>query len=286
MSKKRILVGFSVLAGSVMMSGMPAMADLTVNGVPTGTNWVTSSVNGGALELSTELPNVFNSQIGVGPTGGNGQVGAETFTTGALPFVLDAISISTNGTSIAIPSGLSIHLYAVNTTTTAASTGYVPSTAVYTNGTPAGAAIVGANNTTGDLLGVNGSGVGQGLPVALANPTPAEVLEFDLSNGTTNDQITLAPNTLYSLEVWNTISGQALLWNRTSTPVYAGGQAYATGSGGAGATENSAISRNQIASGARYADLAVYGSAVPEPGTLSLIGLSCLGLLRRRSRQS
>jgi hypothetical protein len=255
-----------------------ARADVAFQTDGASAAWTTTA-NGGSQQVVTELPNDETSQLTIASGGSQGEVGAETFTTGSSPFTLTAFEISSQG-GAAVASGLSIHLFALNSTTNAGSGGYVPSTAVSTSG----------SNTTGDLLGLIGT-AGQGLTFAYGGQGApgtgtADLMEFDLSNGAnSSDQITLAANTLYAVEIWNT-STSGFLWNRTNAPAYAGGQAYATG--GLGATESSTVSRNQLIGGSpRIADLAVFGTSAstPEPASLGLLGIAAMGLMGRRRGQ-
>ena len=232
--------------------------------------WSTTA-NGGTQQVLTEAnPTIQTAEMTIASGGGQGVAAGETFTTGATPFTLTAFQISNKGGS-AVASGLSIHLYVLKSNITPSSTAYVPNTD----------AVTGSPNTSGDLLGVDGSGVGQGLTFTYGGATaPAagtsDLMEFDLSGA---DQVTLAANTLYTVEIWNT-STSSFFWSRNAT-TYAGGQAYATGST-SGAVENSTTSRNQLVGGApRFADLAVFGT-VPEPTTLGGLALGGLVLLGRR----
>ena len=88
---------------------------------------------------------------------------------------------------------------------------------------------------------------------------------------------------------------QSITWTAGTTPAPAvltvttdgSGNATVYGWGGNGISTNSSGSNGGQNADTTYLDgFQIAVAPVPEPTTLSLIGLSCLGLLRRKSRQS
>jgi hypothetical protein len=142
---------------------------------------------------------------------------------------------------------------------------------------PAQNVVVTATNTTGDLLGVNGSGVGQGLPITLPE-SPDTVMEFDFTGA---DQVQLTSGDLYAFEIWDPLnggggSGSILYVDRDTNPGAMGyassGQLYGT-STTAGAAENSSTNRGQFIGGsARQMLFAVYAEPSNVSATWNIAG--------------
>jgi hypothetical protein len=122
---------------------------------------------------------------------------------------------------------------------------------------------------------------GNGLDVTINGSGGAQYITFDLTGA---DEIFLAPNTKYALE-FDLLTGQHS-WLRSNAGTYPDGNLYQ------GASElnfngtppaNGRGQRNQVGgTPQRDGGLALY--AVPEPGSLSLIGVAAVGLLARRRR--
>jgi hypothetical protein len=125
---------------------------------------------------------------------------------------------------------------------------------------------VGAVST--NLLAADATGVV--LPAYGVVGTTGAIFDFQFSGA---DAITLTAGQEYIFEVGTTST--AILWPRMANNAldYPAGQGFSA---------RSPINGNAL----RDLSLGVAVSAVPEPTSLGLIGLSCLGMLRRRSRQS
>lgn len=125
----------------------------------------------------------------------------------------------------------------------------------------------GTSPVSANLLAADATGVI--LPAYSVVGTTGAIFDFQFSGA---DAITLTAGQEYIFEVGGSTS--AILWPRmaNNTLDYPAGQGFSS---------RSPINGNSL----RDLSLGVAVS-VPEPGTLSLIGLSCLGLLKRRSRKS
>jgi hypothetical protein len=123
---------------------------------------------------------------------------------------------------------------------------------------------------------------GAGLPFTFFGSGGQQYMTLDLTGA---DEITLAPNTKYALEFDITSGGAgAFSWMRSGSGQYPDGNLYA------GSSEmnfngtppaNGRGERDQVGgTPQRDAGFALY--AVPEPGSLSLIAIAGMALLRRR----
>jgi PEP-CTERM motif len=129
---------------------------------------------------------------------------------------------------------------------------------------------------------------GGGAGLSFTTPGSSGTVQgmFLLSNGTTSDEVTLNAGDTYALEFWTpTSSGasQNFVWSR--------GGAVATDGQMMGSTSSSTarltIASLGLAGGApRTASLALFALPVPEPSSLSLLGLGVLGALSLRRRSA
>jgi hypothetical protein len=106
-----------------------------------------------------------------------------------------------------------------------------------------------------------GGGTGLSFPV-VGVPLTA-ILNFNLNNGVTNDQVTLTAGTSYAIEFWNrvpTFDANAFTWMRSSNPD-PGGQAFAKKDTDDVRTSRNTIAANRLAGGSpRTFALALYGT--------------------------
>src|SRR5262249_40693349 len=134
-----------------------------------------------------------------------------------------------------------------------------------------------------DLLGG-----GSGLPFTSGGISGSSIANFTLDNTTTNDQVTLNAGVSYAVELWNqtnSYNANALTWNRNST-ADPGGQGFAKQNTTNAASRNT-LAANGLAGGApRVFQIALYGTTVPEPTSVVLMGLGGVavvaGVARRR----
>ena len=184
-------------------------------------------VNPGNSDGQPNLDGQTPVNEGVGS--GSFSVLSQTFTTGATGFTLGEIAFAVagggngNGTN-----PYSIHLFQLNSSVTAASTGYTLSTAEVGH----------------DLFG-SGSGLSFGLA------TPGAIEQFVFSGA---DEVALQPSTVYAIELWgdqNTTAGTFYIRpSGADTPAqpYTGGQAYQIGTTtNAGQSDNSSVVRGEVA---------------------------------------
>jgi hypothetical protein len=145
--------------------------------------------------------------------------------------------------------------------------------------------IAGGTNTDGfvntsfssDLLGG-----GAGLTFAFNGSPGAQYIRLDLTGA---DQIVLAPNSQYAIEI-DVLTGQ-WSWLRSAAAGYAGGNIYQAATENAfngTPPANNRGQRNQVGgSPDRDGGLALYG--IPEPTSMVLFSISLMGIgLVRRSR--
>jgi hypothetical protein len=121
------------------------------------------------------------------------------------------------------------------------------------------------------FVGTDLLGAGLGLPFSVAGIPSTSILNFNLTNSATNDQVTLTAGTSYAVEFWNrvpTFDADAYTWMRSSNPD-PGGQTFAKQDTNNSSTSRNAIAANGFAGGApRICALALYGAAA----ALVLIG--------------
>lgn len=234
---------------TLIMAALLSSSLIASAGLTTSTYSVSPDVWAGTPSLYTTLAPNSNQTVSQG--GGTNSAVALTFTTGASGFQLDSFSIVAAGG----PSTGIIHLYQSPVGGTEAD-GYVNL------------------SFSTDLLGG-----GAGLGFTYFGSATQNILNFDLTG---SDQVTLLANTLYAIDFTANVSDTAYnFYVRRGGAFYtAGGNIYATATADTAAGQRFDVS----GSGRRDAPLALY--AVPEPASMTLMGLGTLaGLMFIRRRK-
>ena len=120
---------------------------------------------------------------------------------------------------------------------------------------------------------------GAGLEFTFNGSPGLQYITLDLTG---SDEITLAPNTKYAIEI-DVLSGQ-FSWQRSASGQYPDGNLYSGGTeqnfNGTPPANNRGERFQVGGTPQRDAGFALY--AVPEPGSLALVGIGSMSLLRRR----
>jgi len=246
-------------AGIVAVAATAAIATSASAGITTSTSAAGPWSAGFVLKSSAGNDPTTSPQTGQFVTGGTtGSTGTQTpaitqtFTTGASGFQLDKIQILTGGMA---GTPMTLHIFP-NPVGGAEADGFVN------------------NSFSTSLLG---GGAGVSFTVFGAGGT--QLLMLDLTG---TDQITLAANTKYSIDLRMTGStaSNSFQWIRTTSSEYSGGNIYVTSgaTGGGGEGERFAVASPAT----RDAMFALY--AVPEPSSMALLAFGGVALLNRRRR--
>jgi hypothetical protein len=198
---------------------------------------------------------------------------------------LGSITIDVGGIATFATGGMSLHIFSL------------ASGQAFTNGGLLGAGEAPNNGVYNPTPGPDLLGGGAGLSFSSVGSSTGEFLTFTLDNTGTSDNITLNGGTTYAIEFWNqsetqgTYNGNQMTWLRSATAdpgggMFAGSDTLISSSASNTATGlRGTISELGLAGGAPRTG-AIALNSVPEPTTLSLIGVASLGLMARRRRQT
>lgn len=288
--RKRLRTVGSGLMAFVLLSAMSAgtKADVALTNVGTSAAALAawSTTPGVPIYTSVATPVLAaTAQGNVGAaTGATFQAMAETFTP-TTSFTLGALAISGSGGTA--PFTIQMHLFDVTSKITS------------NNGTTTqGSGAVYSKANTPALTDLFGNGAG----LTFSNPAQGQgQLLFSLTNGATNDRVSLTAGHIYALEFWTPVGTSGFTWWRAPAATAVDGEMMVATDAGNTGTGASTVNANftaqdlritltsaGLAGGApRTASLALY--AVPEPGTLVLLGLGVSALMfaaRRRLKAS
>jgi hypothetical protein len=239
---KKFLLSCAIIA-LTLWSNSAALAGVVYSTYADGPTW-----NGTPVIQTTATP---QASMTVNNQQGTGQTFAHTFRTGAAGFQLDMIDIYSGGKA---GGDLRLNIYPEPVGGNAAD-GFV--------------------NTSFSTDLLNG---GAGIQFTVFGSPGLQYVRLDLTG---TDEITLAPNTKYAIEL-DVLSGQ-MSW-------YRGAEVYADGNFYTGATEggfngtlpaNNRGERFNVAGGTRDGGLALY-AVIPEPASFILMALGLMPLIASR----
>jgi hypothetical protein len=285
MKKSLRLAALSLVIGGGMTAlGGVAFGDLvggTYTTAPAASSWP------GTPAYSTSLSGLSAQGFPGQDANADGTVLSEVVTP-ASNLTLGAITIDVAGISTFATGGMSLHIFSL------------ASGQAFTGGSITGSGESNNNAVYNPYPGPDLLGGGSGLPFSSGGTSNNDFITFTLDNGTTNDNITLAGGTSYAIEFWNlsqsvpgTYSSTQMTWERSANQDL-GGQMFAASDTLINPTASSAatglretISEEGLAGGApRTGAIALYPATVPEPATLTLIGLGTAGLMLRRRKHA
>jgi PEP-CTERM putative exosortase interaction domain len=267
---KRYTLTTSFVAAILSVFTTSGYAQLTTTTYADQATWNLSTANNYHLTDQTTLTpqSVMTVNSGGASAGISNNIFAQTFTP-TTTFTLGAFSIYAAGGPV---TGASVHLFQVTS---------LP------NGLPGGWATTGGfnilqNANTNDMF--NPGNTGTGLTFNYNGVATQNYLEFDLAAA---NQVTLTAGASYAFEIWAPSStvANALFWRRGGD-VYVNGNIYGANLAGAGYSPDATqlgVSMNNVAGGVRDGALALY--AVPEPASLTLLGLASVALFLARRRK-
>jgi hypothetical protein len=263
-----ILTAFAALSAVIVpQAGAGLVGGTYTNAGAPASTWAATSA-------STGSPKQYQS--GVNPTTSptaQGYVNQDASATGTImgevvtptsAFKLDTISVELGGAGT-IPTGLSLHVFTLGSATA------MPNLA-----TDSGAFYF----VNSDLLGG-----GSGLAYSSGGVSSTSIINFTLDNTGTSDQVTLAAGTQYAIELWNQATpygNTPITWirNAVGDP---GGQGFAKPNTTNTASRNTLAANGQAGGAPRVFQIALYGTAVPEPASLVLFGIGAVAIVAGRS---
>ena len=263
--KVKALTGLAALGAAVLVMGLSRPIQASIIGSTASTaSWTGTPVY----------------QTGVGPTtdsGGTSQDndnwGGNANGTGGFGALAQAFEVTTAGTLATAQltmagsaATFNVELYNLGTPPAGyqAAPGSAPTISQINN---VGGGGSGGTNLlqSGDQITYNGVATGQNV----------QIMTF----GGADASVSLVPNNLYVLSLDPTANADNTWWVRGGVPV----AAYNTGEG-LNADGVAGLQAFEGKSSVRDFDLAVTETAVPEPATIGLFGMACLGLISRRRR--